>query len=1373
MTLDLYQALDLSGCPPCENRVLEAQFDPSSGQLKIIIETRNPSQVWKNKLEEGFSKLFPDLVVVWDWRILEPIESIPFINDPDFEPGEETEEILPADDFQGACLEDILSNFSQADLDRYQQDQREREQAFIQQNPVLPSKPKKPRIPKDNGMLMGRSFREDVTDIADIQDGAMVGLLGRIEALEVRPVGKGKSRVYTFDLEDETGAINCKIFANERTYKKFEDLLANGLWVHIEGQYHYDPYARHQLVTVQTMAETDPAPQRMDRAPEKHIPLHIHTLMTTSDGFISVSKLFERLKLWGVDCIGITDIASVQSFNDAYWQGKKNDIRVIYGLDLRVYDDQLRILTHPGRLASCQPKTYTVLDIETTGLDQAQDRITEIGAVRLINGEIVATYQQLVNPERPIPPKIVEITGISDQMVASAPTMDQAWPEFLDFVGNSVCVAHNADFDMGFIKTQAKRLGSDIRAPYVDTMQLGRALMPDLRNHRLDTLSKALQVPLINHHRASDDATATAKIFIQLLKLLEDKGLDIEDVNRLETTWPVGKNKGYENLIYVQKQEALPGFYKLLTEASTTFLEWDAGIPKSELGKYREGLLIGSGGRNGKLFQALAEEWDEEEIDRIASFYDFFQVEPDELHSTGVREDYQTSLEIFRQTNRKIVALAKDLNKPVIATGDVRYMDPKDNLFREILHTGSDRKKNPEPRSYAPVQYLRTTEEMLEGLSYLGPEEARRVVIEGPRALIDEFDEIRPVPKETYAPIIEGSDTELRSICFETAHEKYGNPLPEIVESRLNRELDSIISNGYSVLYIIARKLVLQSEKDGYLVGSRGSVGSSFAATMAGITEVNPLKPHYYCPNCQYSNFDQDPKYASGFDMPDQACPQCGTRMEKDGQEIPFEVFLGFEGDKEPDIDLNFASEYQPIIHKYTEDYFGQEHVFRAGTIGTVQDNTAFGFIRKYCEALGVQDPNPAEVRRLQRGMIGVKRSAGQHPGGILIVPDYKEVYDFTPIQYASNDKSSVLITHYIYNDLEGVLLKLDELGHDGPTFIRMLTDLTGVDARKVPLDDPATMSIFRSTEALDAKMPYSCMDGGGAIGIPEFGTSFVRGMLRDTLPTTFGELVRISGLSHGTDVWLNNAQTLIQQGTTELSQAICTRDDIMNYLISMGMDKKLSFNIMEQVRKGRILDEETTDKMREASVPEWYIDSCQKIKYMFPKAHAVAYVMVSFRIAYFKVHHPAAFYATYFTVKLQDFPGSSVLQGIYAVQSHMQEIEGQEETATARDKSYYTVLEVAEEMYARGIEIKKPDLYRSKATEFILEDGAILPPLAAVPNVSSAMAQSVVLAREEAEFLSIQDFSSRTQVNKNGLQSLRDMGLMDHLSETNQLSFF
>lgn len=1212
----------------------------------------------------------------------------------------------------------------------------------------------------DEDVIYGRKISIETVKLTTVRDiTPNIAFEGEVFATDKRVLNSGKV-IQTFSITDFTNSIQCKLFTDSE-----EDIVKKGDYIRVRGDAQYDPYARELIVMAKDVNKAD-RPVRRDLSNEKRVELHLHTSMSMMDAVSNVGDLVKQAKEFGHKAVAITDHGIVQAFPDAMSAGKKHEVKILYGVEAYLIDDLAMVLKEHNDLGLDQ--TFVVFDIETTGLSPSTDKITEIGAVKIKNREITERFSELVNPQMPIPSKITELTGISNDMVRNSRTIEQVLPDFLEFAEGSMLVAHNSDFDTGFIREACRRQDRTYSLKALDTVAISRALLPELKRHKLNVIAKHLDIKLENHHRAVDDAEATANIFLRFIEMFAEKGIEIlSQVNELYTDKDYKSKRPNHMTILVKDMIGLKNLYKIISIAHIENFYKNPRTLKSVLNRHREGLILGSACEAGEVYQAVQKNLPEKDIDRIISYYDYIEIMPCEHNSFMIAKGIVKDENELREINKAIYRHAKRNGKPVVATGDVHYKDPSDGIYRNILKVAQKFSVEGEDRAF----YFRTTDEMLEEFSYLGADTAYEVVVKNPNMIADMIEDIKPIPDGTFAPFIEGSDTELREMCYRKAEKIYGNPLPEIVQSRLDRELNSIIGNGYAVMYIIAQKLVTKSIADGYLVGSRGSVGSSFAATMSDITEVNPLCPHYVCASCRYSDFITDGSYASGVDLPDRMCPQCGKPLIKDGHDIPFEVFLGFEGDKEPDIDLNFAGEYQPCAHKYTEELFGEDYVFRAGTIGTVAEKTAYGYVMKYLEETD-SVASGAEISRLREGCTGVKRTSGQHPGGVMVVPDYKDVYDFTPIQYPANDPSSgVRTTHFDYHSISGRILKLDILGHDVPTIIKMLEDFTGVTATDIKLDDPQTMSIFTSTDAIGCDLSEIKCDTG-SLGIPEFGTKFVRQMLMDTKPTTFGELVRISGLSHGTDVWLNNAQELVRSKVTTLKEVISTRDDIMNYLMLKGVKPKTSFKIMENVRKGKGLTEEHIEDMKAHSVPQWYIESCQKIKYMFPKAHAAAYVMMSFRVAYYKVHHKEAFYATFFTTKIDDFDADIICRGKEHVLEKIKELESLGNNATTKEKGMMIVLEVAYEMFSRGVEMDKVDLYRSSAAKFRIEEGRLLPPLCAIQGLGETVARNIE-AEAQREFISLEDFRTRTKANKSVTDILISHGCLCGIPESNQLTLF
>ena len=1111
----------------------------------------------------------------------------------------------------------------------------------------------------------------------------------------------------------------------------------------------------------------------------------MHTVYSDNDSVVPVDAIIKRAKEWGHPAIAITDHGVAQAFPVANHCIKPNDpFKIIYGCEGYFVDDlKSFIINSKGQSLD---DSYVVFDIETTGLNPKFCKIIEIGAVKIEGGEIVGEFSKFINPEIPIPYKITELTSITDEMVMDSPTIDVILPEFLEFIGDSSVVAHNAQFDTSFIKKYADDMGLATDYSILDTMTLAHLLCPELGKYTLDRICKHLGIKLEHYHRAVDDAGATAQIFLRFLSMLKDKGIDnLDDLNSMGETSPesIRKSRRYHGIILAKNEIGRVNLNRLISESHITYFNQRPIMPKSLINKYREGLILGSACEAGELYRALIGGANDEEIDRIVKFYDYLEIQPignnafmkadEKLSDINTDEDLQ-------EINKRIVKLGEIYNKPVVATCDVHFLDPEDSIYRAVIMASKGFK---DADDQAPL-FFRTTEEMLKEFDYLGSEKAHEVVIDNTVKIANMIEKIYPVSPDKCPPVIENSDEELRRICYDKAHEIYGPDLPEPVTSRLEKELTSIIGNGYAVMYIIAQKLVWDSNDHGYLVGSRGSVGSSFVATMAGITEVNPLAAHYICPNCYYTDFDSDlvKSYSgsSGCDMPDMACPKCGTMMKKEGHDIPFETFLGFYGDKEPDIDLNFSGEYQANAHAYTEELFGKGHAFRAGTIGTIAEKTAEGLVYKYYEERGLSKRR-CELTRIAQGCVGVKRTTGQHPGGIVVVPSDREIYEFTAIQHPANDmKTDIVTTHFEYHSIDANLLKLDILGHDDPTIIRRLEDLTGKDAKTISLDDKKVMALFHSPEVLGITPEDIGGVPTGSLGIPEFGTAFVIQMLVDTKPKSFSDLVRISGLSHGTDVWLNNAQTLIAEGKTELSGAICCRDDIMVYLIHMGLEPGDAFKIMENVRKGKVAKgacdkwDGWVEDMKAHNVPEWYIWSCKLIKYMFPKAHAAAYVMMAWRIAWFKINEPLAYYSAYFSIRAKAFNYETMCQGQEHLEDEMKALKakGKNERTSAEEEAL-SDMQLVQEMYARGFDFLPIDLYKADDKNCLIIDGKIMPPFCSIPGIAEAAASQIKEAAKQGAFISKDDLRERAKIGKSIIEKLTAMGILKGLPESSQLSIF
>ena len=1240
-----------------------------------------------------------------------------------------------------------------------------------------------------SSMLYGRPIKDNVISISSINSSSgSVTISGKVFFLDEREItSKKNNKTYhliSMHITDNDDSISAKLFItktdDDEAFKKLYGELKSGVkkgnaYVVMNGKAQYDEYAHETVIMINSIAKITAPPVRQDTAPKKRVELHLHTQMSAMDAVSSVEDLIDRAVYWGHKAIAVTDHGVVQSFPDAMKASNYNEkIKVIYGVEGYLVDDSKKITY--GATDETIDSPFVVFDIETTGLDKNKNNITEIGAVKVVGGEIVDKWSTFVNPCQPIPENIVNLTGINDKMVRNAPKIAEILPEFFEFCKGCVLVAHNAAFDTGFIKKAAEENGIPYNFCVLDTLMLARCMYPELPNFRLDTLSKHLGVILDNHHRAVDDAKATADAFVKMIAELRAQGKT--DISKFNTEFDLRsaakKNKAFHIIILAKNQTGLRNIYEMVSASQLNYFYRVPRIPKSLLEEKREGLILGSACEAGELVRAIIDGAGDEELKGIVDFYDYLEIQPignNEYMKYDKRHPMINTDEDLQNLNRFIVNLGEKYNKPVCATCDVHFMDREGADYRKIL---MHYKGFPDADNQAPL-YFRTTEEMMKEFEYLGSKKAREVVVDNTNLIADMIEDVRPIPKKKCPPVIEGAEEDIVNDSNRRAKEIYGDPLPEIVQKRLDKELHSITTYGFSVMYKIAQELVRHSIADGYLVGSRGSVGSSLVAYLSDITEVNSLQGHYICPNCKNVEFMESEIGLSGCDLPDKVCPKCGTPYKKDGHDIPFETFLGFKGDKEPDIDLNFSGVYQPTIHKYTETYFGEGKVFRAGTIGTVAEKTARGYVLKYCEEKGIT-LRRAEIERLAKGCEGVKRTSGQHPGGIIVVPFENDIHEFCPVQHPADDPNSdIITTHFDYHKIDQNLLKLDELGHDDPTVIKMLEDITGVKAQDIPIGDSETMSLFTSNKALKLLPGKDIGTTLGTYGVPEFGTKFVRQMLHDTKPTTFSELVRISGLSHGTDVWLGNAQELIREGKTDLSHSICARDDIMIYLISMGVEEEHAFKIMEQVRKGKGLNAEQEQEMRANNVPDWYIASCKKIKYMFPKAHAVAYVMSAFRIAYFKVHYPEAFYMAYFSVRADDFDASIMARGEERVRQEIEMInqKKKDNTASPKEEGMIPVLEICVEMYARGINFVPVDLYKSHATNFLQTDAGILPPLNALPGLSDNDALAITAEREKGEFRNVEDLRLRTGIGKNPLTILEENGCFDELADSDQVSLF
>ena len=1247
-------------------------------------------------------------------------------------------------------------------------------------------------------VIYGKEFEGDITPIMDIigEIGEVI-IRGQVVSTEERPIRNEKT-IYFFDITDFTDTIHMKVFVHNEQVSEIAGKIKVGAFIKVHGIAMTDNFSKTHDLTIDrisgVMTASDWRVPRVDLSSRKRVELHCHTKMSDMDGVSDTKDIIKRAHSWGHPAIAITDHGVVQAFPDANhtWEDLKDpDFKIIYGTEAYIVDDLNQVAY--GDMNLPLDNTYVVFDIETTGLSCVRNKIIEIGAVKMRGTEIVDRFSEFVDPLEPIPYHITQLTSITDDMVRGARTVEQVLPQFLEFVGDAIVVAHNASFDVSFIEENSKRLKLEFENTYVDTMELSRVLLPHLPNYRLETVAKDLDCVLEHHHRAVDDAECTSLIFAKELSMARNEKCEtVGNLNEMEgdSIEKTKKLRPHHAIILAKNNTGRVNLYHLISESHLNyFAKGRPRIPKSLFNRYREGLLLGSACEAGELFRALLDDRPDEEIARLVEYYDYLEIQPvgnDMFMIESAKHPNINSVSDIQDINRKIVALGDKFFKPVVATCDVHFLDPEDEVYRRIIMSGQGFS---DADNQAPL-YLRTTEEMMQEFMYLGASKAEEVVVTNTVKIADMIDTIKPVRPDKCPPVIPDSDQILTDICYSKAHEMYGDPLPEIVEERLKRELNSIISNGFAVMYIIAQKLVWKSVEDGYLVGSRGSVGSSFVATMSGITEVNPLSPHYYCKKCHYVDFDSDEVKAfagmAGVDMPDKICPNCGEKLVKDGFDIPFETFLGFKGDKEPDIDLNFSGEYQSKAHKYTEVIFGAGQTYRAGTIAALAENTAFGYIKKYYEERGITK-RECEINRLVQGCVGIRRSTGQHPGGIVVLPVGEDINSFTPVQHPANKMDTdIVTTHFDYHSIDHNLLKLDILGHDDPTMIRMLQDLTGLDPVTIPLDDPGVMTLFQSTEALGVQPSDIDNVPLGCLGIPEFGTDFAMQMLIDTKPQHFSDLVRIAGLAHGTDVWLGNAEKLIKEGTATISTAICTRDDIMVYLIQMGVESSKAFSIMENVRKGKVAKgkcKEWADwkqDMLDHNVPDWYTWSCEHIQYMFPKAHAAAYVMMAWRVAYCKINFPLQFYCAFFTIRATAFNYATMCLGEEALRTNLKamqdEIKRKKDAkikVTSKEEDTVRDMRIVLEMYARGFDFMPIDIFRAHAKNFQVIDGKIMPSFTSIDGLGDKAAELIVDGCKGGPFLSKEDFRTRTKASSTITDLMADLGLLGDIPETNQLSIF
>ncbi|MEI7027293.1 PolC-type DNA polymerase III [Paenibacillus sp. y28] len=1258
------------------------------------------------------------------------------------------------------------------EFEKFARQVAEQERVVIQE--MMASVEKEEILPEaETKLVVGYDIKDQPVPISSVTDEEKkVTIQGTIFNLESKELRNG-STLFTYNLTDFSDSLSLKMFAKTKEDLRILQLLANGKWVKVRGRVEYDRFMQvPELVMIPSdLCEVLPPSERKDDAEEKRVELHLHTTMSTMDGITPVDEYIKMAAKWGHKAIAITDHYNVQAYPEAAKAAKKHGIKVIYGVEAAVVNDAVQVVYRPQPI-DLADAVYVVFDIETTGLSVTSNKIIELAGVKMQDGKIIEEFGTFVDPNEKIPYHITQLTNITDEMVQGAPQLEEVLPQFLEFVKGSILVAHNANFDMGFIQASCRRLGHpELENPVLDTLELARTLYPTLKNHRLNTLTDRFKVSLESHHRAVDDSKALGFVLFHMLKDAKDRNWTVLDQLNENVGKSLINTRPFHCTIYAKDATGKKNLFKLISLSHTEYYNKVPCIPRTKLIEHREGLILASGCEKGEFYETVLNK-SQEEAEQVAEFYDILEIQPIDVNMHLVEKGLVGSRSQLEDANRRICEIGRKQNKLIVATGNVHYLHPRDKLNREITIFGITG-FSPLKDQRKPDVHFRTTKEMLREFEYLGEELAYEVVVTNTNKVADEIGEFDIFPKKAFFPIIEGADDEIRTTCYETAKSIYGDPLPEVITERLERELVPIIKAGFSALYLISERLVKKSNADGYLVGSRGSVGSSVVAMMLGISEVNPLPPHYICYGCKHSEWFLDGSIPSGFDLPNKDCPHCGAKLKGEGQDIPFETFLGFKGDKVPDIDLNFSGEYQPEAHNYTKVLFGEKNVFRAGTIGTVAEKTAFGFVKKYEEEYGKKWRN-AELSRLAAGCTGVKRSTGQHPGGIVVVPDYIEVEDVTPVQFPADDtKADWKTTHFDYHAFDENLLKLDILGHDDPTMMRMLQDLTGVDPTTIPMNDQKVMSLFNSTQALNVT-PEQIRTPVATYGVPEMGTKFVRQMLEETQPSTFADLLQISGLSHGTGVWLGNAQELIKNNTCTIKTVIGCRDDIMLYLIYKAkMDAGLAFKITESVRKGKGLTEEWIQDMSKHGVPKWYIDSCLKIQYMFPKAHAAAYVISAVRTAYFKLYYPIEYYATYFSVRAEDFDIELMCQGYDAILRKLKEIEEKGFQALPKEKAMISILEMALEMTARGFRFKPIDLYRSDAVRFKVDGDALVPPFSALQGIGDNAARNIAAAREDGDYLSIEDFQQRSKASKTVIELLGGMGCFRGMSESNQLSLF